>query len=321
MTVGVGDVAKSRSRGVDLIREGVSKERLKRGGSREVFGALISTAMTWQNRGWSYDMWVSTLREPQSQLFRQVQLDNRKMPRTVNAVETDLRNAWKKAKGYAAERPVQTRADIRGAAEARLDQLDSLEKSAWPLDDRALLVLRHVLETAAEIGTTTPAIPVRDAMTATQLPNPMAAQRALRCLEEMDLIRCVERGRRGHGKSSGRASLFAWDTPGLARLLRGSSQGPYGAMSNAGQDASPDMSNGDRDSARHAAHDMSNGTTEENVMEPITIRLAGGKVTTVEIPDGPKAREQVLSMLKAAGAEIETSRKPDATVTPLRRAN
>lgn len=336
MTVGVSDVTKSRARGVDLIREGVSKQELKLRGSRAVFSALISTAMTWQNRDWSYDMWVSTLREPQSQLFRQVQLDNRKMPRTANAVNRDLRSAWKKAEGYTAERPALTRADIREAAAARLDQLDSLEKAAWPLDDRALLVLRHVLETAAEIGTTAPAIPVREAMTATHLPNAMAAQRALRRLEEKDLIRCVERGRRGRGKSSGRASLFTWDTPGMARLLRGSSQCPYGAISNAEQDASPaisngerdsasnaphDMSNADRDSVRNEAHDMSNGTTEEYVMEPITIRLADGKVTTVEIPDGPKAREQVLSMLKAAGAEIETSQKPDAIVTPLRRAN
>src|SRR5699024_12365886 len=116
MTVGVGDVAKSRSRGVDLIREGVSKERLKRGGSREVFGALISTAMTWQNRGWSYDMWVSTLREPKSQLFRQVQLDNRKMPRKVNGDETERRYARMKTKGFSVERTVHTRADRRDSA-------------------------------------------------------------------------------------------------------------------------------------------------------------------------------------------------------------
>lgn len=329
-------MTKQRARGVDLIRDGVSKERLKQRGSRAVFSALISTAMSWQNRGWTYDMWVSTLREPQSLLFRQVQLDHRKMPRTARAVTADLQSAWTKAKGYIAERPALTGADIRKAAQERLDQLDSLERSAWPLDDRALLVLRHVLETAAEIGTTTPAIPVRNVMTATRLPSAMAAQRALRRLEAEDLIRCVERGRPGRGKSSGRASMFTWDTPGLARLLRVSSQCPYGAMSNEEHDSPPDMSNADRsparnaphdmsnadrDSARNAAHDMSNGTTEEYDMEPITIRLDGGEVATVEIPDGPDARAQVLSMLKAAGAEIETSQAADATVLPLRRAN
>lgn len=327
---------KTRARGIDLIRDGVSKEDLRRAGSRAVFSALVSTAMSWQNRGWSFDMWVSTLREPQSLLGRQVQLDHRRMARTANAVAADLRSAWEKAEVNVAERPTLTRNDIRATARKRLEQLDSLEKDAWPLDDRALLVLRHVLETAADLGSTKPAIPVRDAMKAARLPSTMAAHRALRRLEAEDLIRCVERGRPGRGRSSGRASLFAWETPGLGLLLKGTSQCPYGAMSNAEQERPLDMSNGDLPPVRNTlqdmsnskpistqtdALDMSNAKTKENTMEPITIRLDGGEVVTVTIPDGKEARDQVLSMLKAAGAEIETDHNADAPIVPLRLAN
>lgn len=342
---------KTRARGIDLIRDGVSKEDLRRTGSRAVFSALVSTAMSWQNRGWTYEMWASALRGPQNQLWHQTQVDHRKKSRTMNAVTADLKKAWKIARTNVAERPSLTRSDISSTARMRLEQLDSLEEGDWPIDDRALLVLRHVLGTAAELGTMRPALPVREAMKASGLPSTMAAHRALGRLEARDFIRCVERGRPGRGKSSGRASLFVWDTPALARLLTSTSQCPYGAMSNTNAESSLDMSNGGPRADRNAAPDMSNGGSPqagdalpdrssgdsvsmsedapemsnakntEYASESITIRLDGGEIATVMIPDGKEARDQVLNLLKANGAEIETNQNELPPIAPLRLVN
>lgn len=299
---------RSKPRGIDLIRDGVSSSDLRVGASKAVFGALISTAMSFQTRDWSIEQWRDAIDRPDSRLGTQLRLDSRRRPRTSNAVHRDLERAWAQAAENLSERPAPLSSDdIADWARACRNGLDALDLEQLPpgparaallgenqsADARgdARAVLRHVLAEGVRIGSTTPVVPARPTQEALGLPHTMRVSRALRRLREAGLLRLVEQGRRG--RNSRVASRYGWDTTLLLRLT-GTSQCPYGAMSNTVAPSTPAMSNTLPDSGRNTGSmDMSNTSSGT-----LTIPLEDGRVVTLPIPDDPAVRAELLSALQ-----------------------
>lgn len=291
-----------RPRGIDLIREGVPRHELHRAGTRAVFSALVRTAMSWQNAGWTFEAWRDTLFEPQSILGVQMRLDSRRRALTATAVRKQLDRAWATAAENVAERPAYGRSEITAWAQTTLDGLDALHADSWPLPDCDRAVLGHLLSEAARLGTTTPVAPARAVQEAVGLKHPMDAWRALRRLADANLLRLVEAGRPGTGSKA--AARYAWDTTTLLGLTKSD---PYGA----------------RDSMHMDMNDTEISKPTPEPADQIVIRLQDGQIATVTIPATTDTRAEVLALLRASGADVHDATGSingnDENVIPIRR--
>lgn len=92
------------SRMIDLIRDGVRPADLKASGSKAVWSALVRTAMSATQRGWTEGEWRAEILMPTSTLGRQVRVRNGK-PRPARQVAATLGSAWDQAHKALAERP------------------------------------------------------------------------------------------------------------------------------------------------------------------------------------------------------------------------
>jgi hypothetical protein len=150
---------------IDLIRDGVHPANLNTGGDRAVFGALVRTAGSAQQRGWPYTDWAAVVTDRRSHLGTQAHLRRGRAERTRADYERQLRQAWDHAEKWLTHAPpALTHADIRTVIEkmrAIAEELDMLTA------DRA--VLQFACDQADRYHTTRPALPRRAVMQETGL--------------------------------------------------------------------------------------------------------------------------------------------------------
>lgn len=154
------------ARMIDLVRDGVRPADLRESGERAVYNALVRTAASAQQRGWTYSEWAALLSEVRSTLGRQVRV-RRDKERTRLAVEKTLRGAWDAAATWLADAPA---AFTRDDALAHVETVRRwIEDADADLTDAERQVLAAACDIAAQHGTTRPALPRRALVDATGL--------------------------------------------------------------------------------------------------------------------------------------------------------
>jgi hypothetical protein len=182
---------------IDLMRDGVGPAAVRAKGERAVYGALVSTAASAHQRGWSYARWADLVMDPRNELARQAQLKNGK-PRGRVRTEKFLTQAWDRATAWlkTAEKPF-TKFEVEEEA-ARREELAMLAVAdvERELSDSQRAVLAFVAQRAAKIGTLRVAVP--RAMIQDQLGlGTTAARNALDRLCKKGYLELVEKGRPG----------------------------------------------------------------------------------------------------------------------------
>lgn len=183
---------------IDKIRDGVARDILRAKGDRAVFGALVSTAASALQRGWSYTEWAGLVLEAASHLGNQARLKNGK-ERGALRTEKFLTQAWETAQTWLATQaePRLDRDQMRAEAERRRDQM--MLVVADPdngLQDNDRAVLAYVSNLAAERGT------YKVAISRTKLKedldiNQTAGRNSLQRLCAQGYLELVEKGRPG----------------------------------------------------------------------------------------------------------------------------
>lgn len=191
---------------VDRIRRGVPSSELRaHGGTKAVYGGLVSTAMSAIQSGHTWADWHAAVTSPQSRLGQQARLDNRLLDIGPTRHKKVLESAWGRAEARITESPAFTSSEVRQRARGILDSID---KTPWAATISAVdkLVYRHAVAEAERRGHTRPVLPIRGVTDATGVPT-MTASRALRRLADAGLLRLHRPGRRARGKS-GRAAIY-----------------------------------------------------------------------------------------------------------------
>lgn len=174
---------------IDRIRRGTD---LRQGGNKAVRGALVSTAMSAIQCGWTYPEWVELLDETASTLGRQARSDRgrRDLPKTRYI--TSLHNAWKQAQKNIDGKPAHTTDDARAQVRDLRHRLD--DHDAWPNRATDRTILGYALDVAERNGTSRPALPLRPAAEAASV-TPSMARRALGRLCRAGYLTLDTRGR------------------------------------------------------------------------------------------------------------------------------
>jgi len=191
---------------VDRIRTGVPSNELRaHGGSKAVYGALVSTAMSAIQAGHDWCEWHAALTSAESRLGQQARLDNRRRDIGRARQLKSLESAWGRAESRIAESPAFTSDEVRRRARGLLDRSDMKPWTATRSDaDR--LVYRHAVAEAEQRGHTRPVLPIRGISEATGVPSRTAA-RSLQRLTVAGLLRLHRSGRRSAGTSR-RAGIY-----------------------------------------------------------------------------------------------------------------
>lgn len=191
---------------VDRIRTGVPGNELRaHGGSRAVYGALVSTAMSAIQAGHDWCEWHAAVTSAESRLGQQARLDNRRRDIGRARQLKSLESAWNRAESRIADSPAFTSDEVRRRARGLLDRSDMKPWTATSSEaDR--LVYRHAVAEAEQRGHTRPVLPIRGISEATGVPSRTAA-RSLHRLTVAGLLRLHRRGRRSAGTSR-RAGIY-----------------------------------------------------------------------------------------------------------------
>jgi len=188
---------------VDLIREGVPDRDLRAGGDRAVWRALVSTAASASQRGWTYAEWNALIAERQSQLGTQASFQR---GRYRGIPHKTLLKAWTDAERWVASKPLPITAPEAKALAASVRSWGSSGKTGLSVPQQAILLF--ATEVAERNGTTRPALPRREVMAATGL-GERTVRTALRQLEQLGLLRLAVAGRPGGPSSQKRrANLY-----------------------------------------------------------------------------------------------------------------
>jgi hypothetical protein len=205
---------------IDLIRDGVPADELKRHGSRAVWNALVRTAASAYQRGWCDVEWEGLLAEPASNLGRQAGTDSRQRLLGKAEQRKRLSAAWDKAVTWASgQPPAWTSEQAAAIARERAQRLTDI--AADPdisMADSDRTVLAYAAKRATESGTTRICLPEKQVALDTGLP-PVTVHRALKRLHHASLLVLVERGRRRDPNLPGRGRASAFELPGKAGVL------------------------------------------------------------------------------------------------------
>jgi DNA-binding transcriptional ArsR family regulator len=190
---------------IDLIRDGADGHDLRDRGERAVWSALVRTACSAVQRGWSVVDWSSLVSEPHSRLGTQARLKKGGKPRTDRDFHRTLVNAWTAAEKWLHHQP--TAFDRGQIADRIRDVRDWAADGDVPLKDADRLVLTHAVEVALRNGTDRPALPRRELCEATGL-GERTVRTTLARLADAGLLMLEVRGRSGADSSRRRASLY-----------------------------------------------------------------------------------------------------------------
>lgn len=193
---------------IDVIRDGVPPSDLASRGERAVWAALLRTAASAVQRGWTRPEWTALVAEPGSHLGTQAQLKRGTKPRTAAEFARSLDRAWTKAERWVAEQPAAF-----GPLEIVAAVREVLERVVHPdaeLDDTARKILVHACTVAERNMTTRPALPWRAIVAETGL-SERVVKTALSRMHDEGLLHLEVRGQ-GHATKR-RASLYRLPAP------------------------------------------------------------------------------------------------------------
>lgn len=295
---------------IDVIRDGVPSADLRASGSRAVWRALVSTAMSAQVRGHDSGEWECLVLEPASRLGGQVRLKDRHKARTDKDVAKMLTDAWDRAWEYRTENPTWDRDQVQAeAAERAAAVLAAVADADADLSDRERAVLTYAAQQTQERGMLRVALPWRAVMAATNLTEKVA-KRTLADLQQRGLLHLDVRGYAGATKR--KANLYSLPAPDALSpyLCRGTRpMGPgaqtYGTSPDSpGMGPPPDL--WDLDAAPSQDH-----TEKEPDMSSATLTLT---LT-------PTEQAAVLDALaRVRQPDCEPERDQSAQVIPMRPA-
>lgn len=133
---------------VDLVRDGLLPPASA--DAKRVYGALVRSAMSACQRGWSYSDWHAFVIDPRSQLGVQVARTHARAPRTLS-------QAWDRAIAKVESNPPMTCDEARDAASC----VEAAIAADARIDCETRLVLQHAVDFARRQGTLRPALPWR----------------------------------------------------------------------------------------------------------------------------------------------------------------
>jgi len=138
----------------DLVRDGLPAQALAREGHKAVYNALVKTACSAQQRGWSEVDWSYFLDEPGSELGRQNRCDAGRRPINPSIVRGRTNKAWAAAKQWLDDADSPWTADQ--ASEHARALASTLRSSVidgdLDLSDNERVLLAHVAEVAEARG-------------------------------------------------------------------------------------------------------------------------------------------------------------------------
>jgi hypothetical protein len=208
-------------RTIDLIRDGVPVRDLRAMGDAAVRRALLSTAASAMQCGWSDIDWSDEVLCARSRLGHQVRVarDGRR-ERPERQVRRMLDDAWDRATEYVSETPAWTRDSMRAEAEARARRArDIASDPDVDLTTAMRAVLAYAADLAEKRGLHRLALPRRAVSDATGLGD-RATRTALATLHQRDLLRREDSGRGSTDPSRRRAALYRL-MPGHRAAARG----------------------------------------------------------------------------------------------------
>jgi hypothetical protein len=206
-----------RGQFIDVIRDGVPVDQLKRLGQGRIYAALIRTAMAAAQAGWTYGDWFAELRREVSLLGRQLRMNpGNQRDREPRHWLRDLNRAWARALEVIAERPADDRRHYGDAIDITEQFLGDY---AELLPEAAEDVLRASTDQATRYETDTPVMPRREL--AEQLGRTEREIRAaLDWLDREGLLKLRHRGMFGGRPGKRRASIYDMPTDdGIERFL------------------------------------------------------------------------------------------------------
>jgi hypothetical protein len=208
---------------IDLIHDGVPEEDL-RGAAREqrdrlVWGALLKTANSYQQRGQLWSDWHSALADPRSELGRQARLTFKVWPgKPRKDPLKQLRDAWAKTQEYLA--------DVEPAAapnnSVALDAIEAQLHLIGNESDRKLM--RHALNVGREYNSMRVILPKWVTIEKAEL-GETAVRNGFRRLGNAGWLVLVERGKPGAG--SGKASVYLLGLPAAHLVPAPRTGGPH----------------------------------------------------------------------------------------------
>lgn len=200
---------------IDLIVDGASADDLRTRGTGAVWAALLTTACSAVQRGWSRAEWVEEIMHPRSMLGRQLRLDRRAQARSPGTVQRDLDRAWTRASTWVCDHPPLTRDDI----DARIRWARDLASDPdAPIPDTDRAVIAHGCDVGATHGTDRPTMPRRAVAAATGL-TVEQVRASLARLDRTGLMVCEVRGVPG-GPRAARRRASAYRLPSPASVAR-----------------------------------------------------------------------------------------------------
>lgn len=201
---------------IDLIRDGVPERELRRRGTESaVRRALIRTAASAYQRGWTRAEWTDEVDRLANLLSRQVRLAPNGTEHTRRYVEHAYRSAWDVAARWISEDAAP--AFDRASALARVEGIAQAADGA-DLSDRDRAVLTYALDHGRSVGTDRPAMALRAVAERTGL-GVKAVRLALASLVQRGWLRLEVRGRAD--PRAGRASLYRLTVPAGTHIPTG----------------------------------------------------------------------------------------------------
>lgn len=196
---------------IDMIRDGARPADLRREGERAVWRALVRTACSAVQRGWSYAEWAGELDSPKSHLGTQAKLKRGRTPRNRRDYEETLHGAWTAAGKWAERADDPSR--VETAIAERITATRTLAGDAdATLTDAERAILCHAATVAERNRTDRPALPRRATADTLGL-GERTVRDTLAALVRRDLLTLAVRGQAARTAKFQRANLYRLPTP------------------------------------------------------------------------------------------------------------
>ena len=204
---------------IDLITDGVAPRELWKSGNQAVFGALVSTAMSAQHRDWSIMEWEALLLDRKRKLVTQVRRSSG-APETPARVRQVLHDAWDRAWANRTNDPAWDADALTVEISERFEcAMAAVDDQGNALSDPDRIVLRHAAEEMVSRGITRVALPWREVMKATELPE-RTTKNALKRLQALGALHLAQRGAPGGPRSKRRLANIYEVAPNKSRGTR-----------------------------------------------------------------------------------------------------
>jgi hypothetical protein len=293
-----------------MITDGASRADLLARGDQAVWSALVRTAGSALQHGWTFPEWAALVSEPSRNLGRQAQTRHRgsKVTQlTGPQYERKIAKAWDAARSWLAKEaaPATTPEDLAATITAiRL----LVEDADADLTASERAILAYAANEAERLNTTRPALPRKTMLQAASL-GLTAARTALRLLDRKGLLVLEVHGRPAgaNAKAERRRSncyrLPIPGTPGAPSYLYRGTRSVVPRTHLCGAPASP--TRGAPSISVVPPESSPDPSQEESV---ITV--------TVSARDADTLRAQLAELLAGTDVRIQTSPPPDLTVLP-----